>query len=202
MMLYGRDMSPTDTKLVNFRLTKAHRDDLAELQEHLGGATTIDVHVMAVRHLRESLGIARMHGVELVEAIIRDAGDDAQVVATVTDWKHGKGALTIDGKAAADFAVHVAPMFTGPAEDVGTLPAAAIIAAVHRPTKTTFDFGRLADVQDGDTVTVRAGDLPDHIVLSDPDRSKSAKALTDEFRMAVRLRRALHDAGHDLGDDE
>lgn len=170
-----------------YRFADAAVADQQQLADALDTSRT-DAINLAVLSLRERLGLVRRDAVAVVEAIVREDGDDAPVVVTITNAARGEASVEIAGTSRLDFTGWLIAAYG----DDGVGLGAGALYAREETTGTHFAFGTVDEPIDGASLTVRAADLPDLVMLR--GEGDSAARLRQDFKTRFALRRSLRDA--------
>ena len=199
-----RRMTPT-TPTRTFRFTVKQLADLDELAKRLG-ANRSEAVQMAIHIARERLGLVKQDAVAAMADLARQYGDDARLVATVTQLEGGEAVATINGERldgwTAGLSVATAGFTSAPH------PKPAVVGSMmvrHDATGTYFGLGQQSDPEAGTEFACSVGDLADLAVLRTPEGKSPADARRDvknELRLRRSLRAAMGATDFDVNDNE
>jgi hypothetical protein len=189
----------THTKASSYRFTPRTLEIAKEIADDLRISLTT-VFTLAVTALHRQLGYKARDAVAAVESITRVHGDDAPVVVTLTEPVGGDAKITINGQGAGeDWSAWAQTAGVG---DDGEPIGSAAFYARWEPKRVTFALGEVGEAVTGSTITVRATDLVDLVVLrSEADErltpAERRAALRAEFEFRRELDRMLAERGMD-----
>jgi len=204
----------TTTRTRSFRFGPSSSERLKELTEHWGAETENEALELSILFAYELSGLARANANSAMDALARVYGDDAPLTATVTeDWPNSIVTINgepVEGWTAALVGVErwvtksgqpVEAFFTREGEAVKP-PRPGVMTVRHDASATWFGFGPMGDTEPGASVSVRVGDLVEHIVLR--TEGKNPANLRKSIKRDLALRRKLRAAraGVDFDDND
>jgi hypothetical protein len=188
------------TKLFNFRLSPADIGDIEALKEHWGADDRTQTLRLAIRIAKEATGLAKADAVDAVLELERQFGSDAQLAARLAEAPNAT--VHVGGKPVDAWSAAYMVWGTQTGESGETVASGALVNVRHDPTGSLFAL-ELRNPRLGGQVSVRVGDLVEHLVLrtAGKDEGEMRRSIRHDFEIRRRLRAAMGDTDFDINPD-
>lgn len=173
------------------RARQSDLDVIDEIARRLG-CRPRDAVSLAVGLLRAEMGMERESAVDSVDALARQYGDDAVIMAELE--LPTRAQLTIDGQPLEGYIGYAMCGIVA-----GEVVTPAGIGMIDEATRDHFDLGVVEDPENGATVEVRVGDLlerwkpPRTLSAENVDRVRADFKLREALRQQVQQQRGEHE---------